>query len=139
MLKRFFKRLDFMFAAAAVVGVVVPLAWHAHLKREHHRMLERVGAEATAKFRARQALERDLVRVNLMSDGKLNSDDYHRAVLAVYAKHGVTPPPDLEGLIGEGWRLEGLIGAGWRVEGGGWKGEGEKAPATPHVHERNAP
>lgn len=101
MFKRFFRRLDFVFAAAAVVGVAVPLAWHARIEREHRRMLERVGAAADAKERARRALTSDLSlaqarEMKRMHDrgayGLVDSAEYRRDVLAVYRKHGVQPP-----------------------------------------------
>jgi hypothetical protein len=101
--KRFFKRSNCVFAAAAVVGIAVPLAWWAGAQRAQRRALERMGAEATAKFRARQALENDLAlaqarEMKRMHDrgayGEINSPEYRREVLAVYRKHGVKPPAD---------------------------------------------
>jgi hypothetical protein len=91
-----FKRFDVVFAAAVAVGVVVPLAWHAGAQRAHRRMLERVGAEADAKFQARQALERDLVKAQFKnSEAGGDPVALREALLAVYAKHGVEPPPEL--------------------------------------------
>jgi hypothetical protein len=99
-----FKRFDLVFAAAVAVSVAAPLAWQAGVQREHRRMLERVGAEVDAKFQARQALELDLVgarareikrMVDKGSYGEINSPEYRRDQRAVYAKHGVKPPPEL--------------------------------------------